>query len=74
MFGQPDIAVIHRMNQVQHHRGPDGNDAWQDERIALGHTRLAIVDRAGGDQPLFGPKGEVLIANGEIYNLSLIHI
>lgn len=68
MFGHPDIAVIHRMNQVQHHRGPDGNDAWHDDQIALGHTRLAIVDRAGGDQPLFGPKGEVLIANGEIYN------
>lgn len=68
MFGRPDLNVIHTMNRLQHHRGPDGNDAWSDESVALGHTRLAIVDRAGGDQPIFGPSGEVLIANGEIYN------
>ena len=68
MFGRPDINVIHTMNRLQIHRGPDGQDAWADEHLALGHTRLAIVDRAGGDQPIFGPEGEVLIANGEIYN------
>ena len=53
MFGQPDINVIHAMNALQIHRGPDGQDAWTDETLALGHTRLAIVDRAGGDQPIF---------------------
>ena len=68
MFGRPDLHVIHAMNRLQIHRGPDGNDTWADDDIALGHTRLAIVDKAGGDQPLFGPRGEVLIANGEIYN------
>ena len=68
MFGKPDINVVHRMNRYQVHRGPDGQDAWCDDNIALGHTRLAIVDRIGGNQPLFGPQGEVLIANGEIYN------
>tara|TARA_B110001450_G_scaffold252526_1_gene274451 strand:+ start:1374 stop:3158 length:1785 start_codon:yes stop_codon:yes gene_type:complete len=72
MFGRPDIDVVHAMNHYQIHRGPDGQDAWADDRIALGHTRLAIVDRAGGDQPLFGPNGEVLIANGEIYNHPLL--
>jgi asparagine synthase (glutamine-hydrolysing) len=36
-------------------------------RTALVHTRLAIVDLAGGDQPLFaGPA--TLVANGEVYN------
>lgn len=68
MFGRPDMNVVHAMNRLQIHRGPDGQDAWADEHLALGHTRLAIVDRAGGDQPIFGPQGEVLIANGEIYN------
>ena len=68
MFGQPDINVIHAMNALQIHRGPDGQDAWTDETLALGHTRLAIVDRAGGDQPIYGPAGEILVANGEIYN------
>ena len=61
MFGRPDINVVHAMNRLQIHRGPDGQDAWADEHLALGHTRLAIVDRAGGDQPIFGPQGEVLI-------------
>ena len=68
MFGRPDINVLHGMNRYQIHRGPDGQNTWMDDAIALGHTRLAIVDKAGGDQPLFGPTGEVLIANGEIYN------
>ncbi|DAC32741.1 MAG TPA: asparagine synthase (glutamine-hydrolyzing) [Candidatus Poseidoniaceae archaeon] len=72
MFGKPDINVAHAMNRYQIHRGPDGQDVWSDDRIALGHTRLAIVDRAGGAQPLFGPNGEVLIANGEIYNHPLL--
>ena len=72
MFGKPDINVVHRMNRYQVHRGPDGQDAWCDDNVALGHTRLAIVDRVGGDQPLFGPQGEVLIANGEIYNHALL--
>ncbi|MBT3440869.1 MAG: asparagine synthase (glutamine-hydrolyzing) [Euryarchaeota archaeon] len=68
MLGSPDTSVIHRMNTLLSHRGPDGNDVWSDDSIALGHTRLAIVDLVGSAQPLFGPTGEVLIVNGEIYN------
>ena len=49
------------------HRGPDGAGHSLVGRSALVHTRLAIVDVAGGDQPLFaGPAA--LVANGEIYN------
>ncbi|MCG5212847.1 asparagine synthase (glutamine-hydrolyzing) [Streptosporangium soli] len=51
------------------HRGPDDSDhrligghAW------LGHTRLSIVDLAGGRQPLGSPDGWSLVCNGEIYN------
>lgn len=68
MFGEPDPAVVQRMNTLLHHRGPDGNAVWSDEQISLGHTRLAIVDLVGSSQPLKGSRGEVLIANGEIYN------
>ena len=68
MLGRPDTAVIHRMNTLLSHRGPDGKDVWSDDSVALGHTRLAIVDLVGSAQPLFGPAGEVLIVNGEIYN------
>ena len=68
MFGEPDPAVVQRMNTLLHHRGPNGNGVWSDDHISLGHTRLAIVDLAGSDQPLFGAAREVLVANGEIYN------
>ena len=68
MFGEPDPAVVQRMNTLLHHRGPNGNNVWSDDHISLGHTRLAIVDLAGSDQPLFGSAREVLVANGEIYN------
>ena len=68
MFGEPDANVVARMTELMQHRGPDGIDVWADETVALGHSRLAIVDLAGSDQPLFGPNGTALVANGEIYN------
>ena len=49
------------------HRGPDGAGHAVVGRAALVHTRLAIIDVAGGDQPLYaGPAA--LVANGEVYN------
>ena len=68
MLGNPDSAIVGRMNTIMHHRGPDGNDVWIDENISLGHTRLAIIDIGGSDQPIFAQSGNVLIVNGEIYN------
>ena len=51
------------------HRGPDNSDSFTDGPFGMAHTRLSIIDLAGGDQPLFARNGElVLIANGEIYN------
>jgi hypothetical protein len=37
-----------------HHRGPDGRRHWMaaDGRVALGHTRLSIIDLVSGDQPI----------------------
>ncbi|MCF3945927.1 asparagine synthase (glutamine-hydrolyzing) [Acidiphilium iwatense] len=49
------------------HRGPDGSGVHVSERAALVQTRLAIIDLATGDQPLFGADA-ALIGNGEIYN------
>tara|TARA_B100002052_G_scaffold88371_1_gene81279 strand:+ start:3429 stop:5180 length:1752 start_codon:yes stop_codon:yes gene_type:complete len=68
MFASPDEVVIQRMVSILSHRGPDGNGIWQDSDIALGHTRLSIVDLVGSSQPIIGNNGTVLIANGEIYN------
>jgi asparagine synthase (glutamine-hydrolysing) len=51
------------------HRGPDGDAVWSDGRCALAHTRLAIIDVAGGAQPMFTDDDRyVVVFNGEIYN------
>ncbi|MCB5909704.1 asparagine synthase (glutamine-hydrolyzing) [Streptomyces pinistramenti] len=52
-------------------RGPDGAGVWcsPDGRALLGHTRLAVVDPAGGAQPLGdGPSRTRLVVNGEFYD------
>ena len=52
-----------------HHRGPDGSGTRQVGPTWLGHTRLAIVDLDGGEQPLRSRDGDRwVVANGEIYN------
>jgi len=51
------------------HRGPDGHGTFRDGDVALGHARLAIIDLAGGAQPMRSRDGAVsLVFNGEIYN------
>ncbi|MEO0565135.1 MAG: asparagine synthetase B, partial [Chloroflexota bacterium] len=51
------------------HRGPDHTDWVTVNDMALGHTRLSIVDVDGGDQPIPSPDERYwLISNGEIYN------
>jgi asparagine synthase (glutamine-hydrolysing) len=51
------------------HRGPDGEAVRRLGPLLLVHTRLAIVDVAGGDQPLSSEDGRcTAIVNGEIYN------
>src|SRR5215216_2016652 len=58
-----------RMVEALRHRGPDGDALRRIGPLALAHTRLAIIDVAGGDQPLDAEDGRVTaIVNGEIYN------
>ncbi len=58
-----------RMCEALRHRGPDGEGVVQIGPATLAHTRLAIIDPAGGDQPLVSEDGQVTaIVNGEIYN------
>jgi asparagine synthase (glutamine-hydrolysing) len=58
--------------ELIHHRGPDSRGEWTspDGRCWLGSTRLAIVDLSPtGAQPMTDPAtGNVIVANGEIYN------
>jgi asparagine synthase (glutamine-hydrolysing) len=52
------------------HRGPDGRGVHAEERVFLGHRRLAVLDPVGGVQPMSTEDGRyVLVYNGELYNL-----
>ena len=64
----PDPDALDTMREALAHRGPDGDAIWVSGDTGLVHTRLAIIDLKTGDQPLFGPGGTALVANGEIYN------
>ncbi len=64
----PPPGLAATLAQSLAHRGPDGRGAFESDGILLVQTRLAIIDLETGRQPLFGPDGTVLVANGEIYN------
>ncbi|MFN2616250.1 MAG: asparagine synthase (glutamine-hydrolyzing) [Thermoleophilaceae bacterium] len=67
--GACDGDAGHRMVEALRHRGPDGEAVRRIGPLTLAHTRLAIIDVAGGDQPLASEDGAVTaIVNGEIYN------
>jgi asparagine synthase (glutamine-hydrolysing) len=67
--GRPvDEARLDALARAMAHRGPDGVGIVVAGPIGLLNTRLAIIDLATGDQPLFRPDGAVLVANAEIYN------
>ena len=70
----PD-ADLRGMVDALVHRGPDDEGRRHLPGAALGMRRLAIVDVAGGQQPIANEAGDVhLVANGEIYNcLELRH-
>ena len=63
----PDPTVLAALTRAIAHRGPDGSGHTVVGRVALVHNRLAIIDLATGDQPLFAGSA-ALVANGEIYN------
>jgi asparagine synthase (glutamine-hydrolysing) len=57
------------MQEALRFRGPDGRGIFQHGSHGLGHTRLSVLDPAGGAQPLVNEDGTVVaIVNGEIYN------
>lgn len=64
----PAAAPLRAMGVALRHRGPDGDGRYRSGDVGMVQTRLAIIDLATGDQPLYEPGGAALIANGEIYN------
>jgi asparagine synthase (glutamine-hydrolysing) len=65
----PDVDLLTRMMGRLRHRGPDSSGYYRDKRVALGHTRLSIIDLATGAQPLSNEDDSIWITyNGEIFN------
>ena len=61
--------MLMRMNDAQHHRGPDDGGYHIAPGVGLGHRRLSIIDLSTGKQPLYNEDGSVVVVfNGEIYN------
>jgi asparagine synthase (glutamine-hydrolysing) len=66
MIGRDDLAA---MVGAVSHRGPDESGMYLDERAALGHARLSIVDPEAGQQPMSDDRGtRWVVFNGEIFN------
>lgn len=68
--------VVQSMTRALSHRGPDfqGTFLSPSNQVALGHTRLSIIDVSGaGHQPMHSANGRfTIVFNGEIYNFKSI--
>ncbi len=68
-LGGAQLDVARRMNGRITHRGPDEDGYLETDHCAMGMRRLAIVDLAGGQQPIFNEDASLAVVfNGEIYN------
>ncbi|MEG1058795.1 MAG: asparagine synthase (glutamine-hydrolyzing) [Clostridia bacterium] len=67
--------IIQNMTNTLTKRGPNFQDIYIDKNIALGHTRLSIIDVISGNQPMqkthLGNK-YIIVYNGELYNTESI--
>jgi asparagine synthase (glutamine-hydrolysing) len=71
VVGAPDAELLERLGEALHHRGPDGGGVALDAEAGVGVVarRLAILDLAGGEQPMRSADGTLTIVfNGEIFN------
>ncbi|MCO1614411.1 N-acetylglutaminylglutamine amidotransferase [Micromonospora sp. CPM1] len=66
----PDTDAVNRMTAAMRARGPDGEGAWSDGWITLGHRRLTVIDLSeAGAQPMVRDDlGLALVFNGCVYN------
>lgn len=68
-YGFRDDSLIKTFSAQLAHRGPDGEGTFLDDKVSLLNRRLAIIDRAGGDQPVWNENKTIgVVYNGEIYN------
>ena len=61
-------SILKKMMSPIRHRGPDAESIYINNKIALGHYRLSIIDINGGQQPrIDNENNNYLVFNGEIY-------
>lgn len=70
IWGEANPSTVQSMMTTLAHRGPDGSGLHVEAPTGvLGHRRLAIMDPAGGAQPIYNEnRSAAIVANGEIYN------
>ena len=63
------------MLETMRRRGPDAEGVFQEDACCMLHTRLAVIDPAGGKQPMCYDDGQeafTIVYNGELYNTEQI--
>src|SRR5687768_4015200 len=64
-----DRSILERMNRAIVHRGPDEDGYYLKDNVAMAMRRLAIIDLAGGQQPIPNEdRTKWIVYNGEVYN------
>lgn len=65
----PDRSLMERLAAPLACRGPDGFGFTVGKNVGLAHQRLAVIDVAGGAQPIFNEDRTLAVVfNGEIYD------
>ncbi|MBO0586327.1 asparagine synthase (glutamine-hydrolyzing) [Sporosarcina sp. E16_8] len=71
------VFIVEKMVNTLAKRGPDASNVWSSRHLLLGHTRLIVVDPAGGIQPMSKEKNShtfTVVYNGELYNTEEIRM
>ncbi len=67
--GSVSVDLLARMAGAIAYRGPDGCGIYVDDQAGLAHTRLSIIDLAGGAQPIHNEDESLwIVYNGEVFN------
>ena len=72
ILGLPAMpSTVEAMHKTMVRRGPDDRGEYRDDDVTLLHARLAVIDPAGGRQPMtlhHDTEEYTIIYNGELYN------
>lgn len=75
VLGSVDKELLSAMSKALWHRGPDDTGFFFGNKVALGNTRLSIIDIKGGHQPIHNENSTIWITfNGEIYNFQELRL